>query len=292
MGVSHEPGVHIKSECFYPSPSPLARELLFYMTRYGHYICDTRYDFSDNSAIAQLEGHRNYFLFFIKSGRLGIENNAKTFYALPGQVGLVNCRQSHRYYAVEPLEYYWLHFDGAQARSFCDKIIEVNGGRQVFYPLGAKQVEQDYHYLLAQLRSNSLSEFDVTQAIYRILCHLLVGFSKNIPGSSDEAALAAIQFINVNYAQNISVEDVAAHVKLSYSRFARRFKAFSGHSIHEYITIRRLSEAKHLLSTTDMPLKELAYAVGYHSVSSFIVSFTSKYSCTPSEYRRLNSRQS
>ena len=82
------------------------------------------------------------------------------------------------------------------------------------------------------------------------------------------------------------MEDVAAAVNLSYSYFSRQFKSFSGHSIHEYITIRRISEAKHLLTTTDLPLKRIASASGYRSESSFIVSFQAREGCTPTNYRR------
>lgn len=286
MGACHEDGVHSSSECFYPSPSPLARELFFYITRYGHYFCDSRYYLSDASAIAQLDGHRNYFILFVKKGRLNIENNGKYFHAVTGQVGLVNCRLPHAYYAQEPLEYYWLHFDGILAKQFFDKIVAVHGGHQVFYPASSDHIEQEYHQLLLRLRQDTLSEVDVTQSIYRILCHLLCGFSADISASPNDAALAAVQFINENFSKNLSVEDVAAAVNLSYSYFSRQFKAFSGHSIHDYITIRRISEAKHLLSTTDLPLKRIASASGYRSESSFIVSFQAREGCTPTEYRR------
>ena len=128
MGVSHEPGVLSGSECFYPTSSALARELYFYITRYGHYLCDTRYFFSDTSAIAQLEGHQNYFVLFVKRGRLNIENNGKYYRALAGQVGLVNCRLPHSYYAAEPLEYYWIHFDGPMAKAFFYLFFSVEVG--------------------------------------------------------------------------------------------------------------------------------------------------------------------
>lgn len=286
MGASREPGVLSGSECFYTSPTPLARSLFFYLTRYGHYYCDTRYRLSDDSAIAQLEGHRNFFVLFVKSGRLIIENDGRRCQALPGQVGLVNCRLSHTYYAAEPLEYYWMHIDGPMAQTFFDQIIAVHSGCPVFYPVSADLVEQDYRHLLLRLRSqNSLSEAEATQTIYHLLCHLVSGFSEAIDASKDDSALAAVQYINENYSAPLTVEDVAAHVNLSYSYFSRRFKAFSGHSIHEYITIRRLSEAKSLLLSTAMPLKEIAAAIGYRSESSFIVSFQAKQGCTPTEYR-------
>ena len=147
-------------------------------------------------------------------------------------------------------------------------------------------MEQDYRHLLLRLRSqNSLSEAEATQTIYHLLCHLVSGFSEAIDASKDDAALAAVQYINDHFSAALSVEDVAAHVNLSYSYLSRRFKSFSGHSIHEYITIRRLSEAKTLLLSTDMPLKEIAAASGYRSESSFIVSFQAKQGCTPTEYR-------
>ena len=285
-GMSNEPGVLSASECFYPSVSPLAKELFFYMTRYGHYYCDTKYCLSDNSAIAQLEGHQNYFLYYVKSGKLNIENDGKFFTATAGQAGIVDCRKPHKYYAVEPLEYYWLHFDGVLAKKFCDKIIESHDGSQVFNPSAGKQIEQNYNQLLNQLRSNSLNEAEITQIIYRVLCQLLIGFYTDFSNTQDKEALDAVHYIKKNFANSITVEDVAAQVNLSYSYFSRRFKAFTGHSIHSYITICRLSEAKHLLASTDMSMKEIAFSIGYHSESNFIVSFTTQYGCSPSEYRR------
>lgn len=291
MGSSHEKGVLPTSECFYTNPSPLARELFFYITRFGHYLCTPQYILADNSAIAQLEGHRNFFLFYIKSGQLKVEFDNNTYEATAGQVGLINCRNPHRYYASTDLEYYWLHFDGPMGQRFYDRIVQSYGGNHVYNPFSVEQMEHEYKTLHMKLRGDqNFSEVDVSNIVSRILCHLLLGFSDTIHESSDQEVLSSIHYINENFMSPISVEDVAAQVNLSYSYFSRRFKAFTGYSIHDYITLRRHNEATHLLLTTNLPLKKIAASIGYTCESSFIVSFQSKQGCTPTQYRKNYTR--
>ena len=85
----------------------------------------------------------------------------------------------------------------------------------------------------------------------------------------------------------LSVETVAASVSLSPSHFSRLFKARTGYSPHEYIVLRRIDEAKSLLHTTSLSVKQIAFRVGYHSEVNFISSFTAKTGMSPAAFRRM-----
>lgn len=84
-----------------------------------------------------------------------------------------------------------------------------------------------------------------------------------------------------------SVGELARGVRLSPAHLQRLFKQETGVHISELLTERRLCTAAHLLATTEMEIKEVAYFVGYQHHSSFVRAFQRKFRQTPKEYRDL-----
>lgn len=64
------------------------------------------------------------------------------------------------------------------------------------------------------------------------------------------------------------------------------FKKNFNTTIHKYITDLRLREACHLIETTDLPIHDIAYTVGFTNANHFSVKFKSKFSITPAMYRK------
>lgn len=86
--------------------------------------------------------------------------------------------------------------------------------------------------------------------------------------------------------ESLSVEKVADAVSLSPSHFSRLFRSTTGFSPHEYIMLHRIDEAKALLQSTSLSVKEIAFRVGYRSEVNFITAFTEKTGATPTQFRR------
>jgi transcriptional regulator GlxA family with amidase domain len=59
------------------------------------------------------------------------------------------------------------------------------------------------------------------------------------------------------------VNELAATAHMSAHHFARMFKEATGIPPHRYITLQRVDDAKQLLSDTELPLVEVAAAVGF-----------------------------
>ncbi|HJC47589.1 MAG TPA: response regulator [Candidatus Lachnoclostridium pullistercoris] len=79
----------------------------------------------------------------------------------------------------------------------------------------------------------------------------------------------AIRYIHENYARDITLNEVAGHIYRSPEYFSRLFKAETGEKFSTYLTAYRIRRARDLLSSTDMKIYEIAYAVGYTSPSYF-----------------------
>ncbi|EOQ35949.1 AraC family transcriptional regulator [Butyricicoccus pullicaecorum] len=288
-----ERGVLPESRQYYNTPSAIARQLFYYPTEIGRYTLDTRYHFLDTSPGAERESHKNFMLIYIDSGGMEIFNDGRRALAAPGQIALINCRKPHHYRALRDTRMIFLHFDGANTAAFFDQIISVHSGKWVLSVPAGSHIRADLlHIFDAQARAadfqpHTPSESELSQTIYRILCELLVP-PRDASLTPDQDLIAqAIRYILDHLFEPLSVEDVASAVSLSASHFSRLFKARTGYSPHEYIVLRRIDEAKSLLHTTSLSVKQIAFRVGYHSEVNFISSFTAKTGMSPAVFRRM-----
>ncbi len=77
---------------------------------------------------------------------------------------------------------------------------------------------------------------------------------------------------------------------ISQRRIAEIFKDEYDMTLHEYMNVRRLKEAKRLLTDTDEDIVDIAYAVGFGGLSSFYSFFKSEVGVPPSAYRKENKK--
>lgn len=285
LKVTNEPGVLSRSERFFSTPSATARALFFYVTRVGHYYYDERYDFSDTCDVARQESYKNFFLAYVRSGTIFYETSQR-FAADRGQVALVDCHKPHHFFTTGNAEAMWIHFDGANAAAFFNQIIAFRGGKQAFTPSPDDRIEQEMAQIISGLRSATISEVDCSQRIYRILCSLLFPSAPSHQNENDSIMSHAIRYIDQHLFDQISVRQIAEQVCLSTSHFSRLFRSATGFSPHEYIMLHRIDEAKALLQSTSLSVKEIAFRVGYRSEVNFIIAFTDKTGLSPTQFRQ------
>ena len=84
-----------------------------------------------------------------------------------------------------------------------------------------------------------------------------------------------------------SSQDWALALNLSNSHLHRLFKKATGTSLGQARTEKRLQKAAKLLSTTNLSIKEIAFAVGYEHTSSFTRAFERRFA-QPPRYFRMN----
>lgn len=88
-----------------------------------------------------------------------------------------------------------------------------------------------------------------------------------------------------------TVGELAQMAALSERHLLRIFREAKGTSLADFIRQTRLERAKQLLTATDLPLKVVAYRLGFSSHASFTTAFTRDMRVSPCEYRRENRRQ-
>ena len=104
-------------------------------------------------------------------------------------------------------------------------------------------------------------------------------------GSYTPPIRKAADTLRHNYSQNLSLEQLAAHVGMSPSHLSRTFSKEVGMSISQYVAALRCEEAASMLKSGDASIQEIAAYVGYLDNNYFVKVFKKQYGVTPSEFR-------
>lgn len=84
---------------------------------------------------------------------------------------------------------------------------------------------------------------------------------------------------------DLSIQQIAEDLGVSYSNFRKLFKEYTGLSPATYQQELRLLRAKELLTTTEYSIKEIAYRLNFESPDYFSAKFKAKMGCKPSDLR-------
>ncbi|HYX43214.1 MAG TPA: helix-turn-helix domain-containing protein [Pyrinomonadaceae bacterium] len=101
----------------------------------------------------------------------------------------------------------------------------------------------------------------------------------------DRRIHTAISLMERQLRAELSLEEIARAVNLSPSRFCHLFKAATGLPPAQYFKALRLSQAKKLLETSMLNIKQIMSRVGIKDKSHFSREFKRAYGLTPKQYR-------
>jgi len=96
----------------------------------------------------------------------------------------------------------------------------------------------------------------------------------------------AVSFIETNYAQRITLENVASECGMSRYHFSRTFKAHMGCGFKPYLNRIRVEKACRLMDEGGKNVTEACFLVGFNDLSYFSRKFKSVYGITPSKFRK------
>lgn len=194
-----------------------------------------------------------------------------------------------------------------------DKVIELIeqscAELERFPALGEKRLERAYHDLLQAiyhfLGSKGLNVHEIPNAAlwlstpirslaqYRHWAVNLVSAVMDAVREERESngfVEQAIAFMKANVEEDVSREDVAAHVCLNPAYLSRLFKKETGKNLIDYLIEIKMKRAKQLLDATGMTVGTIAQQVGYANFSHFTKMFRKYYGINPQEYRNGQTR--
>jgi len=142
-------------------------------------------------------------------------------------------------------------------------------------------------YLLKPIKRNDLVH-SVNRCISLINMESDTEPNKNM---DDSLIQDAVNFIDKNYNQDISLHSIAAYVHLNPQYFSRYFKSKIGINFVNYLSSFRVTKAKDLLLNTDKNITQISQTVGYVDSSYFSKVFLKNVGIAPNQFRCQNKKQ-
>jgi AraC family transcriptional regulator len=157
-------------------------------------------------------------------------------------------------------------------------------------------IEQIVEVILAEMRSETPSGKVVVQSLaHSLAARLLQRYSSlsltlppaklKRPQLDSRRLQRVLAFIEAHIETEITVAQLAAAARLSEFHFSRAFKATTDRSPYRYVSDRRLSHARWLLTETDRSLADIADACQFSSPGNFSRAFHRAMGMTPAKYR-------
>jgi transcriptional regulator GlxA family with amidase domain len=105
-------------------------------------------------------------------------------------------------------------------------------------------------------------------------------------GDGEDDLAGVLGWMLEHVGDDLSVEDLASRASTSPRTFARRFRAVTGTTPHQWLLGQRVLLAQRLLETTDEPIELIAQHCGFGSAGALRQHFTRAVSSSPQAYRR------
>ena len=147
--------------------------------------------------------------------------------------------------------------------------------------------------LMAELESEQENGKLYAESLANILAlHLLRHYTasrtqprSSIGGLSGHKLNLVLEFMDANYARELSLAELADEAGMSTFHFAREFKKSTGTTPHQFLLKLRIERAKELLSKSEMPLVDVGFQAGFSHQSHFSRLFRKLTGTTPQSYR-------
>ena len=242
---------------------------------------------------------RNHFLFHYVisgTGTLIAENSKKesiSYSIKSGQGFMIFPNQICTYIAdaQQPWEYVWIEFDGLRAK----ETVELSGlcVNSPVYKAKYKDIAQTMKdEMLYIVNHKDDSPFHLIGHLYLFIDSFVkssaitqISKSNNL---RDFYIKEALSFIEQNFQNDITVEEIAACCGLNRSYFGKIFHEVLGKSPQEFLISYRMTKATELLKLTSLSIAEVSSAVGYSNQLHFSRAFKKIYGISPRQWRYEN----
>lgn len=268
---------------------------------------------SDNTnKVLDIPPHWHYFIemhYFI-SGSAKIFLNGDCYNVSEGDFILINSREVHSINVkiMDQAKYIVVKFDPEVLYSTAKTVFEA---KYIFPFTMAKSSHQKVFfseeisdspvplYMKQIFEENSKQDYGFELAIRTSICGLFLwllrnwhnkGLDLDMKSLSKEIDIDKLQilfdYIDRNYFEDITAEEMAKMCNMSYSYFSRQFKKVTRRTFKEYLNYVRVTEAEKILLSTDNNITQIALDTGFSNSSYFIKQFKHYKNISPKQFRK------
>lgn len=238
----------------------------------------------------------HYLLHFIFDGE-GIFEVGGVSYRLRKGQGFLICPNVVTYYQadeVNPWTYGWVGFNGTLAESLL-KQAGLTPASPILYYERDDMIYQYLQLMAQSSESHKARETRLTGLLYLMLS-LLVEAAPETPliqkESRAEIYIEKVKdFIEMNFSQKITIEDIAHFIGLNRSYLCSLFKRQMNVSIQDYLIRYRIDMACKMMGNAELSIGDIARSVGYSDPLLFSKMFKKIMGTSPKHYRSEDNAQ-
>ncbi len=190
-----------------------------------------------------------------------------------------------------PWEYVWLEFDGLRAKETLS-IARLTKDTPVYHADSREIREVMMSEMLYIAQHGDLSPLHLIGHLYLFMDALTRSVSSLRISKGgrlrDFYIHEAIAFIDQNFQNDISVEEIADNCGLNRSYFSKIFKEAVGRTPQAFLLHYRMTKAAELLKLTQLSISDISKAVGYDNPLHFSRAYKNVYGVSPRDWRNEN----
>lgn len=258
----------------------------FYPIQFGREACQPLHSFGPTKK-------QHYLFHYIISGKgtFYATEEQKNYQLSAGQGFLISPDMICSYEADkdDPWTYIWIEFDGLKTDHYLKKA-GLSKAQPIFNQQTEAHASPVYSEMKSLLAAHKSGSARMIGHLYLFISELIEHSLTKNAGHYDKAKefyiREAINFIEKNYQNPISVADLAQQCNLNRHYFTRLFKEQMHISPQQFIIQYRLSQSCELLKNTHKNLQEIAEEVGYSNQFNYSTAFKRYYKLSPHKWRQ------
>jgi AraC-like DNA-binding protein len=228
-------------------------------------------------------------LIYITRGQGIYEVEDKSYTVTPGSVVLILPGIRHQYRPVFEIGWdeYWVGFKG----DFFSRLVEEEylSRGHIFFQIGLHNyILAIFNRIFEEVRSQqSLYQLKACSGILALIAEVLA-LERRLkqPDYYQKIVEAAKYFMDSNIFGAINVADISEHIGVSAGRLNEIFKTYTDMTPYQYYIHIKMLKAQSLLEQSNIPVKEVAYNLGFDDPLYFSRAFKNRTGMAPSEWKK------
>lgn len=243
--------------------------------------------------------HNGYELIFVTKGEASVTIDNDTFTARAGTLLFISNLEYHTIRVLEtPYERYFMNISPAE----CEKLIgdvdliallrcrPIGFKHTVSFENDIPRISMLWDMMIEESQAND--EYG-KETCASLLKTLLILAKRRLPDGTlfaqnhMKTLLHELQdHLEKHFSEDISIGDLCQKYYANHFYLTHSFKAYTGYSPKQYLTLLRLNHAISLFTSGNETISAAALASGFSNVNNFIRCFKATFGMTPTEYKK------
>ncbi len=233
---------------------------------------------------------RDYYLIhFITQGKGNFYVDGKSYRLEKGQ-GFLIFPEILTFYEADsenPWAYDWVGFMGLKAETYL-KAANLTRTNPIFTFDNINVMNKYFEDMMKTEEMKFGGELRLQGLLSMFLSELIEGFGKQAiehMNYKENYIKKTLQYIENNYASEISIKNIADYVGLNRNYYSSVMKKELGVTLQQYVIQYRINKACELLRNMELSIGDVSRSVGYTDPLGFSKVFKKLKGCSPKQYR-------